>query len=533
MRDAGTKFTESELNLLYFRGRPDIASKYLLNNTPAWFQGKTIRNIFRVPYSLLVWGRGGGKTRTIATSAVLAALMYPGIKVGVFGPVKRQGDYIFNEIESLFRMSPYFQAATVGRVKRTMERNIVQFANGSFVDSMPVGDGSKIRGARYNWLFLDEYAQFDPSVVDLVIRPFMAVQIGSRPNKLIMSSSAFYKWNHLWEQFKIYKVQEVLRPDLYHVSEYDFRDIIIDPDAPFQFDVNIIKQAKESMTDHEFRMEWLREFPDDADTFFPSKLLEDCTPKPPDTPVEIEFDSNIWTYDDQGNKKDRIGRNKFEYVMGVDVGRVEGGANFAICICKYDKHTNIKYLVRMISRNGIRYQEMEKLIRECTVDYNIVRIHCDKGGGGETIRDLLREPWDDYRTGTSYDPILDIEDESLLNVEGLKYLKLINFQGNKHATLFANLRAEMEHKRLLYPIHIRKHVDKKIERANMEIKALKTELSVVKPKPIGASLKFEVPANFRKDRAVALTLAVDAALELHVPGWNKLQIQELPMGFWA
>lgn len=960
MKDAGIVLNNAEEAFLYFKQRSNLFAKYILNTNLSWYQGRTIRKIMSVPYTLMVWGRGGGKTRTLATAAVELAMSKPEYKVGVYGPVKRQGDYIFNEIENLYRNSPYFQACTVGKIRRTMEKNIVQFVNGSFIESAPIGDGclngcslvtysdkistikdtnlnsitkrnvniwgngkfrisdesydngikdtkiintkkgysiegthnhkikiienskilwkrfdeikigdkclidrskrwhnnnttitedeayaigfiigdgnylkslkkysirvatkdydiikklnkvkelnfvktgdkvhfnsygiknttkfldkfgiktdkksigknksipdvilrssksimksfimglmdangcvslikdrrqskkynslvvtfsntskqlvdqlhyiflhfgivctktsrkrnkkwnnsyelniygnnvvkyfeeigfylnrkklmfnpiyflnkhnlsdgvpcknlliklyenhinyfgkkgdkkvnraiglnrsninsrkiitrnyidkfinyygsfkehgdvidhikvlsdsnifydeivsinhsqchtydchvpegneycangffshnSKIRGARYQALFLDEYAQFDPSIIDLVIRPFLAIQLRNEPNKLIMSSSAYYKWNHLWEQYKLYKIQEVVNPDLYYVSEYDFRDTLIDPDKPFVFDVNIIKQAKEIMTDAEFRMEWLREFPDDADSFFPTKLIDDSTPKPPNIPIDIEFDSYIWEVDSNGKKVKRTGRNKDQYVMGVDVGRAEGGANFAIAICKYDPGTNVKSLVRMISRNGIRYQEMEKIIRQSCVDYNIVRIHCDKGGGGETIRDLLREPWEDSRTGVLYDPILDMEDDSTSDISGLRYLKLVNFHGNKHATLFSNLRAEMEHGRMLYPLHINRHENREIERANLEIKAVKSELAVIKPKPVGSSLKFEVPGSFRKDRAVGLTLAVDAALELHQPNWRLNDQEELPMGFW-
>lgn len=927
-----------EESVLFFRHRPELASKYLLKSELSWYQNRTVRNIFKVPYSMMIWGRGTGKTYTIASTAILGALFYPNIKIGIFGPGKRQGDFIFDEVDVIYRNSPFVQSSTLRHSKRTMEMNELKFVNGSRIISVPTGDGSTIRGLRCNWLMLDEYAQFDPQIVKLVIRPFLAIQLGDRPNKLILSSSAFYKWNHLWEEYKKFRINEVKFPHLYYVSEYNFKDNLRDPNAPFKFDISLVQQAKENSTEAEFLMEWcfppdqlivlkddlkyigelnkneyvvshkgnnllvnntlerrylgkvvkikpyyqyesikctpnhpffvysdnefkfkeakdlskndylttpllkentnfnrnvkisdfgiknytiykyknkeyiypnssqtknknndnkydyyrknnfpykgailndfqinddfcrllgyyiaegsldkcrvgfsfhedeefyindvinivkrnfdinnnieivnhrddkgvdvritsrifrdlikyfipgncytkqipkiifdlpnqlikefivgyirgdgcisykskntcvvtsssyflikqlkillmmlgiqssfnfsngnnseigertiksnksyilqirgkfLKEFigwfgnenylskinfpkfiktpsfikenylltkikdineidydgyvyncsvnddnsyliqgfavhncgkfPDDVDTFFPMKLIDECTPKPPKEVVEIEFDS--YERDSNNNK---TGRNRDEYVMGVDVGRAEGGANFAIAICKYDKFSNIKTLVRMISRNGVRYQEMENLIRRCCIDYNIVRIHCDRGGGGETLRDLLSESWTDPTDGKIYKPILDLEDETTLNVDGFRYLKLVNFHGNKHANLFSALKSEMEHGRMFFPMNVLRHKDKRVERANLEIKALRNELAVIKPKPTGISLKFDVPAGgFRKDRAVALTLAVDAAQELHDPKWDTLEDNQLPVGFWV
>ena len=202
-------------------------------------------------------------------------------------------------------------------------------------------------------------------------------------------------------------------------------------------------------------------------------------------------------------------------------------------ITKYNIANNTKELVRIISENGIRYQVMKNIIRTCTVDYNIIRIHCDKGGGGETIRDLLAEPWIDPRTNIEYDPILDMDEEETENVQGLRYLKLVNFQGSKHATLSTNLKAELEHNRMFFTLTVLRDEDRQIEIANKEIRALKTELAVIKPKPIGASLRFEVPNDFRNDRAVALTLAVDAAMELHIPNWKIKEDEPLAVGFFV
>ncbi len=55
---------------------------------------------------------------------------------------------------------------------------------------------------------------------------------------------------------------------------------------------------------------------------------------------------------------------------------------------------------------------------------------------------------------------------------------------------------------------------------------------VTSSKPRGANLRFEVPTTFRMDRAVALTLVIDAMLDEREPEWKTKIPQELPIGGW-
>lgn len=519
----------SEETYLYYRLHPTIAARDLLGIRLSWFQRITLRKMMNVPNGLLVWGRGTGKSQMIAVAAILQGFFYPNYKIGVYGPIKRQGDYIFNYIEQLYHNSPFFKSAAPRGIRRGVDRSLVEFMNGSFIDTMAVGDGSKLRGARYNCLFMDEFAQFDEDIMNLVILPFLAIQKEDMSNKLIIASSAYYRWNHLWDRYKYYRIQESINPNLYFVSEYDFRDIILDKNSPFKVDMNIVKHEREIMTDAEFKMEWTRLFPEDEDSYFPRYLIDLCTPREPKSkPLSIEFDSYLVDKESgEKLKKKRATR----YILGIDIGRAEGGSNFAISVGRIEE--NFYKLSRIITGNGISYQEMVKLIRQCVRDFNVVRIHMDKGGGGETLRDLLKEPWMDSQTGEEHPPILDMEDEETEDILGHRILKLINFHGFKHANLFTNLKAEMEHGRILFPTVFKRDEDKKLEMAYMEIRQLFSEMMVTKPKPVGNTLKFEVPYNFKNDRVVALALGVDAYLELRSPNWLKKEEEDLPIGFFV
>lgn len=536
MKDDEVKFVLNEQTLLYYRLHPIIACKDLLGIQLAWFQRIMLRAMWWKSYCLLVMGRGSSKTRMVATFSVLRAMLYPDTKIGCLGPGARQGSFIFNEIESIFNNSDFFKAAASSKISRAPIREFVKFYNNSFIESLPIGQhtgGSKIRGARYNILCLDEFAQFDPDILSLVIMPFLAIQKIGRPNKIIQSSSAFYKHNHLWERYKFFRKKiEIDRDPNYYLAEYDYRDLLLEPDFPFQPDMNVIEQQRETMTKIDFEMEWLGFFPDESDAYFSSYLIDhECTPK--DIQVEIELSSFRQKKDKDGRLYGERINNNADYIMGVDIAKAPGQANFAIAIGRIE--SKICSLVNVISLNGGTYDQMVKLIRECTINYNIVRIQMDKGGGGEALKEQLAKPFYDRISETIYKPILDMDDEGTLNADGLRYLRLINFHGAKHSNLFTNLKAEMEHKRVKFPINHFRDPDgsKDLERSMLEIREIKKELIVTTSKPRGANLHFEVPSTFRMDRAVALTLVIDAMIEERLPEWKSKIPQELPVGSWV
>ena len=218
------------------------------------------------------------------------------------------------------------------------------------------------------------------------------------------------------------------------------------------------------------------------------------------------------------------GDGKSDYYMGIDVGRMEGGSNFSISIVK--KLSRTAQLVNIITSNGATYQEMIQLVRDRFVRFNICKINLDAGGGGMTIKDLLREKWEDPINHVSMRPIVVPEDE----IDGISVLRMVNFTDEVHNKLHTNLKSEMEHKRLLFPIDLRRAEDKELERIGQEIIAFKTELQVMTAKPKGKYLRFEVPNKFRTDRVISTALAIEGYLE-DIKN-NAFADNELAVGRW-
>jgi hypothetical protein len=517
MKDDEYVLSENERTLLYYRLHPDIAAKHLLGARLNWYQRISVRNTWISPFSLLVWGRRAGKTYTNSVTAVLYALLYPRRRIMILGPSKRQGDYMFDEIQMMVSKSEYLRASLKKGIARQPAESRAEFTNGSKIVSIPIGPGGgKIRGAGANLVVLDEYAQFDESIVTLVVRPFLAMKVEGQENKLIITSSAYYKWNHLYDLYCDYRKQAISRPGSVYVSEYDYRDVLLDKKSAIQPDMSQIEAAQKAATVADFEMEYLRKFPDSIENFFPTRLIDECTPKAPKfIPIELEKKSD-----------------KGSYIMGVDCARAKGGANFCALVGKMVN--NEFHVVHIVTMNGRKYQEMIASIRELLFNFPIESIYMDKGGGGDTLKDYLAENWIDPVSGRKMLPVLDKDDKETEGKIGLRLITMISISAAVHNSLYINLKAEMEHGRVKFPINVRRDMDPEIELLGQNIVAMKKELAVLEAKPKGAYLHFSAPNRFNTDRAMALSLAVSGFRGKIKPELKEQETYDhLDTGFWV
>lgn len=654
--------TKNESTILYLRHHPIFAAETLFNIKLNWIQRLALWSIWNKSFGMLVWGRRNGKTYIGAIASILLCMLYPGEHVLIVAPGKKQVDFIFlNELIPLYQRSSYFRACVKNKIVVTNAYNRIVFTNGSRVEAFPVGsDGGKARGSSASFLWIDEFAQMSESVVNMVFKPMLAVKHKNRFNRYLVTSSAFYRWNHLFTLFQFYKIKAITDPKHYFVYNFNYTHLLKSKHLPVDFDMNIVREQKETMTESEFAMEWLacvkpdtlistkdgmkeirdisvgeevlthtgnykkvtkvfkREvneevvvidiknpgceslvitknhkvyiwnnkknyfewkeagklkvdniliypasnqikinnglaltdncyaeyrirdiynieyfgyvynlaveednsyianyitvhncFPTDIEGFFSSQLIENSTPRPPDKePVELEL----------------IGDNKSDYYIGIDVGRMEGGSNFSISVIKVNK--NVGRLVNVITANGATFQVMAEMIRRKFADFNPRKMMLDAGGGGTTIRDLLREKWDDYVSHKAMAPIITADD----TIKGYRVLEMVNITDEIHNQLHMNLKSEMEHGRFLLPINLYRDVNKDMERVGNEIIAFKTEMQVMTAKPKGKYLRFEVPNKFRTDRVMSTALCMEGYLQVcrnYSDGDD-----DLPVGRW-
>jgi hypothetical protein len=515
--------TKTEKMIKFYREHPVIAMKDILGIELLWFQRIQLRELWSKPYCCMKWGRGTSKSSLVAMYVVLKAMLYPNSSIGVIAPSFRQTGFIFDYIDELYMKSAFFRSATSGHVQRTTERSVVKFHNGSMIEGLPIGnDGSKIRGRRYSIAILDEYSYHNEETIKLVVRPFLTVQKGYKVNQLVICSTPSYRTNHFYDQYLRYKKLSLAKPELYSCTSYNFIDVVMADHNEFRIDLNFVYEQFSDSTLDEFMMEYGGFFPSEGSSFFSPSLISKCEPRVP-KPIEMEF----------------FGDPDFDYVMGIDPARSEDGDNFAITIMKLLQDQK-RHVVRVVTTKGTSFPELADLVREQMFvrGFATSKICMDYGGGGGAIADLLAQPW--WKDGNLFPAIVTedqiIDKENYDHDKLLPILELIHFNIPMIDYMYNTLKADMEHRNVLFPLTIRRDPDPNIQEHGIEFALLKSEMQHLTPKPTTRGLTFEENPRLGKDRITSCTLANLAANILYKKAVG-LMISEpsrvVPVGFWT
>lgn len=384
--------------------------------------------------------------------ASLSCLLYPGYRVGLIGPVFRQSKMIFAEIEKLYNRSSILKEACEKRPTRGSDTCYLKFkavgsSNGSFIEALPLGiDGSKIRGSRFYLICIDELAQIPDKILDMVIRPFAAttlepmenvrnlerqkrlIEMGlaveddfeaGRVNKMVMTSSGYYKFNHMWRRMKDYWRQMAKDGAK---SQYMVHQIPYNLLPEGFLDLNNINEAKRTMSNSEYMMEYEAAMISDSEGFFKASLLEECT-----------RDSNF--------SLELKGTTDSRYIVGVDPNQ-GGSASCGAVIVKLGKENKV---VNVLEIKKQTTQDLTKAVQDICDKYNIIRIFMDKGGGGKAICDLLEEGYNDH------EPIIDRTNKDHTQMKGKHILEMVNFAPSWISDANFSTLSLLEDKRLRFP----------------------------------------------------------------------------------
>jgi len=507
MKQERYALTNKEKLVEYWRNDPVAAAKDILGYDLIWLQRITLRAMWNKRFVLLCLSRGVGKSFMFALYAALRAMLYPDIQVGIVTPVYRQVKlYIFDVYKKWYNTCPLFRQSVTGKISASTDACRIKFKNGSLIEGLPLGhDGGKVRGQRYHDILVDEYAQHNEELLKLVIRPMGVIKVHGRSNRYHVASTPFFKWNHFWPQYLHYVRMCIEDPENYEIVEFDYRDVNatrptkLQPEVPYHVDEDMMKMQMADQPEEMFRMENLARFPDETTGFFPSVLIDGSSPRipddiHPDAPCKIEL---------QGSSAQR-----YEYFLGVDVGRVLRGANFACAVCRLDTERGRKRFVHMATLNGGTHQEMVHVIRRLTKDFNIRGISVGQGGGGLTIKDLLAVPYVDPMTGKEMPALLDPEDENHQLMPGLPIVHLVNETQPLNNYMYASLKADLESGIMTMPPtrFVEDTMTPSLEKVYKEIIQTKTEMLAIQAEPTASGFKFVTPEGFHKDRITAFVL---------------------------
>jgi len=331
-----------------------------------------------------------------------------------------------------------------------------------------IGNGLKNHNTT---LICDEVASIDDKVFDTAIGPFLSVQADPaeaviveefiatlrrlnakqsiirmvenasrhRGNQLILTGTATYQFNHFYRRYQAYnifaksggnkkKIKEGLQlqsgeskapvtddmlelwTELY--KQYAIFQLPYYAMPPGFLDAAVVATHRATMDPVIFGHEYETHFSKDTNGFFPRSMVEDASPGK----KEAEAGATEVHYELYGDPN-------AQYVMGLDPARWND--NFGLVVLKLIP-TGAE-VVYVESWNKAKFKESVKRIRAVLRRFpNMIYIALDKGGGGDTIQELLANA---KMLKEGERPIIEIDPESEYKAipNAQRILEMVNF----------------------------------------------------------------------------------------------------------
>lgn len=397
---------EAKVSIVEFlKDNPTFAANILLGVELFPFQHVLVKTMMNTDYLMGVLGRGSSKTFSTAIYAALEATLNQGVKIGVLAASFRQSKMVLQKIEEIMnsRKAELFRQAVVkGGISKQMDQWCLTVGESKIV-ALPLGDGEKLRGFRFQVLIIDEFLLMPESIYNNVITPFLAstsdpqrrkkindiedqlIKKGLmkeedrtkfRTNKIILLSSASYKFEYMYKLYTQYEyliTQDKTRYSLgkdEKVGDADASRAIIHMSyeaIPKEiFDQNLLVQARETMSDAQFAREFKSEFTDDSAGYFKMSQMNKCT-------VEMG----------EGQHIEIKGDAKAKYIMSFDPSWSSDPASddFSISVLKLDVENRKAYLVHGYAIPGTPMNKHISYFKYLLESFNIVMIVGDYNGG--------------------------------------------------------------------------------------------------------------------------------------------------------
>ena len=293
-------------------------------------------------------GRQVGKSEVVSEKAVRFALEFEGTTTMIIAASQRQSSLLFEKVRANIDRREE-DGTKLYKEQPTLTR--IMLNNGSKIYSLPAGrTGYFIRGFTIDLLIADE-AAYIPEEVWKAVTPMLAVSRKARNmGWTILLSTPFGKGGYYYDTF----------------TDDDFVHVHVSSEDCTRIPKSFLKKEKERLSKADYMQEYLGEFTDEWNQFFPTALIKSC------------MDFYEW------NIKDH--RPGSKYYLGVDIARYGGDEN-AFVIAELLK-TNIKIVVvhttaRVSTTDTIgRIEKLEEM-------YHFNKIFIDDGGIGGAVTDIL------------------------------------------------------------------------------------------------------------------------------------------------
>lgn len=483
--------------------------KYILNKDILPFQNLILKELWNRPFPMLIGSRGASKTFTLGLYCVLRALINQGCSIVITGAAFRQAKVVFEYIEQLWASAPVLRdlCNAQGDKRQGTHHDTDRYWFGignSVISALPIGDGTKIRGYRANYLVSDEFASQNPDIYENVISGFAFVssnpvhkvkeaakietlkEIGLwtpeqedrlnanyKGNQSILAGTAYYSWNHFYTYYKKYKsyletkgdkkkLEEIFQgdpPDGFDWRDYSIIRLPLELVPKGMMDEKQISRSKATTHSTNYQMEFGAVFANDSNGFFKRSLIESCVTKDNISKASglVKFKAVI-----SGNPAAR-------YVYGIDPA--SEADKFSIVVLElHEDHNRIVYCWttdkedhRIKKNSGVVrennfYSYINRKVRTLMKIFPCIHISMDSQGGGNSVMEAFRdtttlEPGEQpLLLITPDNPLSDKKERECDGEDGLHIVELISFAKYEWtSSANHNMRMDFEHKSLLFP----------------------------------------------------------------------------------
>lgn len=393
---------EEEAALLLFkflRNNIGLASEMFIGMKLFPFQEMLIKSMMIGDFSMFVLSRGMSKTWSAAIYVLLQLIFRQGVQIGVLSSSFRQAKFILQKAQDILNKPSASLVKDLFKFTKGTDQWIITCGD-SRATALPLADGSRLRGFRFQILLLDEFLNISKNIFQEVILPFLGVidnpterqdlkeledQLIAQgklteeerykwtDNKLILLSSPSYTFEYMYELYCSYR-DSILGVNIRNEEEEevgtDAYKIIFqlsyDCAPESLYDKNQLSIAKNTMSEAIFKKEYGGQFVSESDSYFKLSKMASCTVPDGSSPhVEI-----------CGNPAD-------EYIISIDPSWSEdsGSDDFAMEVFKLDKENQRAFLVHAYGLSGTALKSHIKYFHYLITHFNVQAVCLDYAGG--------------------------------------------------------------------------------------------------------------------------------------------------------
>jgi len=509
--EGGIKEEDARYYLYKFlRNNISFTSEMFLGVRLFPFQAMAIKGMMVSDYSMFVFSRGMSKTFSTAIYVLLECLLNPKANIGVIAGSFRQSKQIFQKMEDILSKPEASLLKECGfKIQKGTDQWTLTLGSSRAI-ALPLANGERLRGFRFNRIVLDEFLTIPEKIFNEVIIPFLGVvenpiereelyNLESKlidkgemkesdryiwpNNKLIILSSPSFKFEYM---YKLYKKYEDLINGL-GVKEGDDEDDFKDDAyrlimqlsydcAPSRlYDQNLLKQAKATMSEMQFKREFGAQFIDESDGYFRLSKMAACTIPDGEMPaVEI------------------VGNPSDEYILSFDpnwAGNTSAD-HFAMHVFKINRDSQKVCLVHSYAIAGVSLKQHMEYFLYLIKYFNIVGICGDYNGGVQFINSCNESSI--FKNEKIKIGVIDVDLEkpenwhsdimsfkSQYNVKSKNYCILRKPTVNWNRNANEMLQAAIDHKRILFASRaVDTHFDEQ-RKKNIPIDKIKWDMKML------------------------------------------------------